>query len=154
MPFFILLRLSDCVPGFAPVHANVGLHDCQLTFGRTEALLKTLTPPGMLLLGPGLMSLTRTVPASVPSLFHSSNPLVRSNAEKKTALSKTAQPKGRLARAPGSISLIRTPQEARNTARTTKPRRRKELLSAFVVDIVSPRSMAGTSLVAGPPETQ
>src|SRR5258706_10692644 len=43
MPFFILLRLSDCVPGFAPVHANVGLHDCQLTFGRTEALLSV--PP-------------------------------------------------------------------------------------------------------------
>ena len=33
---------------------------------------------------PGLMSLTRTVPAGVPSVFHSSTPLVPSSAVKNT----------------------------------------------------------------------
>src|SRR6266850_645648 len=35
----IFILPFDCVPGFAPAHANVDLHDCQLTFEQREALL-------------------------------------------------------------------------------------------------------------------
>jgi hypothetical protein len=36
VPSFVL---SCCVPSFVPAHANVDLHDCQLTFGERLALL-------------------------------------------------------------------------------------------------------------------
>src|SRR5258706_15664388 len=39
----IFILPFDCVPGFAPAHANVDLHDCQLTFEQREALLSV--PP-------------------------------------------------------------------------------------------------------------
>src|SRR5258707_2531435 len=102
MPFFILLCLSDCVPGFAPVHANVDLHECQLTFGRTEALLSV--PPTFCGTFTREISLTRTVPGSVPSLFQSSNPFVPSSAEKYSALFEIVKPKGLLPPGPGLMS--------------------------------------------------
>ena len=41
---------------------------------------------GVRVAAPGLMSLTRTVPAAVPSLFHSSVPLVASSSAEKNSV--------------------------------------------------------------------
>ena len=57
---------------------------------------------------PGLMSLTRTVPASVPSLFHSSLPLTPSSAEKNSVPPTAVRSSMSEPEPPGSMSLTRT----------------------------------------------
>src|SRR6266853_550229 len=66
-----------------------------------KALLNTLKPDGEELKGPGTtepapgaMSITCTVPVSVPSVFHSSRPVTPSSAEKYRALLNTVKPLG------------------------------------------------------------
>src|SRR5262245_26071 len=54
------------------------------------------------------MSLTRTVPAVVPSLFHNSEPLVPLLAEKNSVVPMTVRLKGLEPPAPGRMSLTRT----------------------------------------------
>ena len=54
------------------------------------------------------MSLTRTVPAAVPSLFHSSVPLAPSSAVKKSVPSDVRQVRGLELPVPGLMSLTRT----------------------------------------------
>jgi len=58
--------------------------------------------------GPGLISFTKTVPSSVPSLFHSSSPWTPSSAAKNASPTTEAISRGDELAGPGLMSLTRT----------------------------------------------
>src|SRR3954453_14595480 len=80
---FVLGIGREKVPSGVPSLRHSCLVEPSVAWNRATPLTGTMKA-GLEAPAPALMSLTRTVPAAVPSLFHSSAPLEPSSAEKKT----------------------------------------------------------------------
>src|SRR5262249_14158790 len=108
-----LMSLTSAVPADVPsvFHSS---QPVVLTYIEPSKATKNSVPftivncSGLELASPGEMFLTRTVPAAVPSLFHSSTPFEPSNALKKRMPLKFVRLVGHEFSVPGAISLTRT----------------------------------------------
>src|SRR5712671_6176169 len=102
-PGFALMSFTCTVPPSVPSVFHSSRPLTPSSAEKYNALLNTVKPFGEELKGarippmdptPGAMSFTRTVPPSVPSVFHSSAPVPPSLAEKYNALLNTVKPLG------------------------------------------------------------
>src|SRR6266705_575035 len=115
LPAPVLMSFTSTVPASVPlvfqssmpVAAPPSARKYSAPLAPSLIPLKTVKPKGEELPAPVLMSFTRTVPASVPSLFQSSAPELPSLARKYSAPLKTVNPRG-VEPAPGLMFFTHT----------------------------------------------